>query len=251
MQHSVAPIPEVPEDWQKALAIVAHPDDLEYGGASAIAKWTAQAKEVAYLMVSSGEAGIDGMHPSEVGALRAREEINAAAVVGVNDVEFLDYPDGIIEYGLPLRRDLSRAIRRHRPDVLITLNYDLKFSSGHLNMADHRNVGLATLDAARDAGNRWIFPELVAEGLEPWNGVRFAVVLGVDQPAAGHGIDVSGYWEQGLESLRQHQAYLVNLGAAATNTFQILTTHASQSGKALGCEYAVLAELVMINEPWS
>ena len=251
MQPSTTPIPEVPEDWHKALAIVAHPDDLEYGGASAVAKWTAHGKQVNYLMVSSGEAGIDSMDPVVVGPLRDREEINAAAVVGVNVVEFLNYPDGIIEYGLPLRRDLSRAIRRHRPDVLVTLNYHLKFSSGHLNMADHRNVGLATLDAARDAGNRWIFPELVNEGLEPWDGVRFVAVLGVDQSVAGHGIDVSGYWEQGLESLRKHQVYLDNLGASAANTFQFLTAHASQSGEALGCEHAVLAELVKINEPWS
>ena len=97
----------MPEDWQKCLAIVAHPDDLEYGGASAVAKWTAQGKEVVYLMVSRGEAGIDSMHPSEVAPLRSREEIDAASVVGVDVVEFLDYPDGVIEYDLPLRRGLE------------------------------------------------------------------------------------------------------------------------------------------------
>lgn len=250
MEHNASNISEMPEDWQTALAIVAHPDDLEYGGASAIAKWTAQGKQVVYLMVSSGEAGIDSMDPSEVGPLRAREEVNSAAVVGVDVVEFLNYPDGTIEYGIPLRRDLSRAIRRHKPDILITLNYRLKFSSGHLNMADHRHVGLAALDAARDAGNRWIFPELLAEGLEPWNEVRFVAVLGVEGFAASHGIDVTGYWEQGMESLRQHRVYLDNLGSSAANTFEFLTAHARQGGEALGCEYAVLTELVLINEPW-
>lgn len=249
MQENPQPLPAMPENWQKALAIVAHPDDLEYGGASAVAKWTAQGKEVIYLMVSSGEAGIDAMPPAEVGPLRAQEEINAAAVVEVSAVEFLNYPDGIIEYGLPLRRDLSRVIRRHRPEVLITLNYHLKFASGHLNMADHRSVGLATLDAARDAGNRWIFPELLDEGLAPWGGVRFTAVLGVGATAASHGIDVSGYWEQGMESLRQHQAYLDNLGPAAANTFQNLTNHALQSGEILGCQRGLLVELVLINEP--
>ena len=250
MEQTPKLLPTMPEDWQKGLAIVAHPDDLEYGGASAVAKWTAQGKEIIYLMVSRGEAGIDSINPSEVGPLRAQEEINAAGVVGVSAVEFLNYPDGIIEYGLPLRRDLSRAIRRHRPDVLITLNHHLKFSSGHLNMADHRHVGMATFDAARDAGNRWIFRELLDEGLEPWNGVRFVTVLGVGQTAATHAIDVSGYWETGLESLRQHQAYLDNLGAAAANTFQILTDHARQSGQTLGFQHALLTELVLINEPW-
>ena len=250
MQPNDKSIRKMPEDWQKCLAIVAHPDDLEYGGASAVAKWTAQGKEVIYLMVSRGEAGIDGMHPSEVAPLRSREEIDAASVVGVDVVEFLDYPDGVIEYGLPLRRDLSRAIRRHCPEVLVTLNYHLQFASGHLNMADHRNVGLAVLDAARDAGNRWIFPELGEEGLDTWNGVRFVAVLGVDPAISGHGVDVTGYWERGLDSLRQHRAYLENLGPAADNTFHFLTEHARQAGKALGCEHAVLTELVLINEPW-
>ena len=251
MQSANHAITNVPEDWRSALAIVAHPDDLEYGGASAIARWTAQGKEVVYLMVSRGEAGIDGMDPSIVGPLRSEEEINAAAVVGVQVVEFLDYPDGVIEYGMPLRRDLSRTIRRHRPDVLVTLNYNLKFSSGHLNMADHRQVGLAVLDAARDAGNRWIFPELVTEGLEPWNGVRFVVVLGVDEADAGHGIDVTGYWDRGMDSLRQHRTYLENLGASSASTFQFLTEYARRAGEYLSCEHGVLAELVLINEPWS
>ena len=244
-----SPSLRVPEDWQKALAIVAHPDDLEYGGASAVAKWTAQGKEVIYLMVSRGEAGIDGMDPSVVGPLRSQEEIYAAAVVGVEVVEFLDYPDGIIEYGLPLRRDLSRAIRRHRPEVLVTINYGLKFSSGHLNMADHRHVGLAVLDAARDAGNRWIFPELVEEGLEPWNNVRFVAVLGAGVEA-GHGIDVTGFLESGLDSLRQHRAYLENLETSAEETYRFLTAHAQEGGQVLGCEHGMLVELVLINEPW-
>lgn len=249
MQQPEQPFPGVPEDWQRALAIVAHPDDLEYGGASAVAKWTAQGKEVIYLMVSRGEAGIDSMDPSVVGTLRSQEEINAAAVVGVNLVEFLDHQDGVIEYGLPLRRDLSRAIRRHRPEVLLTINYGLKFSSGHLNMADHRHVGLAILDAARDAGNRWIFTDLAEEGLEPWNGVRFVAVLGAG-PDSRHGIDVTGFLERGLDSLRQHRAYLDNLETSAEQTYRMLTAHAEESGRALGCQHGVRAELVLINEPW-
>lgn len=251
MPQNDKPILRVPENWQRALAVVAHPDDLEYGGASAVAKWTAQGKEVIYLMVSRGEAGIDEMEPSAVGPLRSQEEINAAAVVEVDVVEFLDYPDGIIEYGLPLRRDLSRAIRRHRPDVLVTINYGLKFSTGHLNMADHRNVGLAVLDAARDAGNRWIFPELVTEGLEPWKGVRFVAVMGADRAHARHGIDVSGFLERGLDSLREHQAYLENLETSAEETYRFLTAHAREAGEILGCEHGMLVELVLINEPWS
>ncbi len=248
MQQPQPPTQTLPEDWQTALAIVAHPDDLEYGAASAVAKWTAQGKRIVYVMVSQGEAGIDGMHPSETGPLRSQEEINAAGAVGVDVVEFLAHPDGVIEYGLPLRRDLSRVIRRYQPDVILTLSHRLQFPTGHLNMADHRNVAIAVFDAARDAGNRWIFAELLDEGLEPWNNVRFVAAFGPS--AATHGIDVTGYWETGLESLRQHQVYLDHLGPDAANTFDFLTAHAVESGQAFGCEHAVFAELVLINEPW-
>ena len=126
------------EDWERALAVVAHPDDLEYGAASAIARWTSQGKEINYLLVTRGEAGIDSMPPEEVGPLREREEINSAGLVGVRNVDFLDYRDGIIEYGLPLRLDITRAIRKHRPEILITLNHHLTWNGTHLNMADHR-----------------------------------------------------------------------------------------------------------------
>ncbi len=253
MTNRETPALTFPEDWQTALAIVAHPDDLEYGTASAIAKWTAQGKKITYVMVSRGEAGINEMHPSEVGPLRSQEEIDAARAVGVDTVEFLEHTDGVIEYGLPLRRDISRAIRRHRPDILLTLSHHLQFPSGHLNMADHRNVGIAVFDAARDAANRWIFPELLSQGLEPWNGVRFVAVFGPNTPT--HGVDVTGYWEQGMESLRQHRAYLEYLeylGQEATDrTFKFLTAHAVEAGKAFGCDHAVFAELVLINEPFA
>ena len=249
MQHQ-DPIPTLPEDWQTALAIVAHPDDLEYGAASAIAKWVSQGKRVTYVMVSRGEAGMNDRHPSEVGPLRSREEIAAAKAVGVDTVEFLEHPDGVIEYSLSLRRDISRAIRLHRPDIILTLSHHLQFPTGHLNQADHRHVGVAVFDAARDAANRWIFPELLNQGLEPWDGVRFVAVFGPARPT--HGIDVTGYWEQGLESLRQHRAYLKYLGSEATDrTFHFLTAHAVEAGKAVGTEHAVLAELVLINEPFA
>src|SRR5664279_3333899 len=89
-----------PDDWSRALAIVAHPDDLEYGAASAIAKWTAAGKHVAYLLATRGEAGIDTLEPAECARVREAEERASAATVGVSDVEFLDHADGVIEYGV-------------------------------------------------------------------------------------------------------------------------------------------------------
>jgi len=166
----------IPENWDRALAVVAHPDDLEYGTASAIARWTSQGEQVVYLLITRGEAGIDSMVPEEAGPVREAEERDSAREVGVYTVEFLNYKDGVIEYGLPLRRDIARAIRRHHPDLLITINYQLTFGGSKLNMADHRWTGLAVLDAARDAGNRWIFRELIEEGLEPWGNVKVVCV---------------------------------------------------------------------------
>jgi LmbE family N-acetylglucosaminyl deacetylase len=117
------PLEFVDEKWTSALAVVAHPDDLEYGAAAAIARWTAQGKRVVYCLATNGEAGIDGMTPEECGPLREQEQLASAAIVGVDVVEFLGYPDGVLEYGLPLRRDVARAVRRHRPDVVVTGNF--------------------------------------------------------------------------------------------------------------------------------
>jgi LmbE family N-acetylglucosaminyl deacetylase len=229
------PCDPLPEDWGRALAIVAHPDDLEYGAASAIARWTAQGKEVTYLLVTRGEAGIESMAPEEAGPLRAQEERRSARVVGVNTVEFLDYADGTIEYGLPLRQDLARMIRRYRPEVIISINPHLTWGHGALNMADHRAVGLAVLDGARDAANRWIFRELLDEGLEPWGGVRMVCFGGSQHPT--HAVDVTDYLDRGIASLREHVAYLAALGSSDPSAF--LRQRASEVGKRLGCELAV------------
>ena len=109
-----APLEPFPEDWARALAVVAHPDDLEYGGAAAIARWTRAGCRVAYVLVTKGEAGIDSMEPEEAARVRMAEQRDSAAVVGVDEVEFLDHPDGMLVYGLALRRDIAAAIRRHR-----------------------------------------------------------------------------------------------------------------------------------------
>ena len=234
----------LPEDWERALAVAAHPDDLEYGAASAIARWTSQGKEVVYLMVTRGEAGIDSMPPEEVGPLRVKEEMNSGARVGVDTVEFLDYRDGVVEYGLHLRRDIARAIRKHRPEVIITGNYHMRWGSDSpLNMADHRWVGLAVLDAARDAGNRWIFPELLEEGHEPWSGVRMVCVNG--SPNRTHAVDVTDHVDKGIASLEEHRVYLDNLGRDFdVDTF--LRMNLNAVGEEFGCDYAVAFEIVRI-----
>jgi LmbE family N-acetylglucosaminyl deacetylase len=238
------PVPALevlPEDWSRAMCIAAHPDDLEYGLASAVARWTSQGKHVTYLLATRGEAGIDAMPPHEAGPLREREERDGAAEVGVDIVEFLGLRDGMIEAGLPLRRELARAIRHRRPEVLVSLNFHLSWGGRSFNMADHRVVGEAVLDAARDAGNRWIFPELVDDGFDPWNGVRMVCFGG--SPAASHAVDVTGFVDAGVASLRAHAAYLANLGDDDFDADAFLRGQAEAMGPAIGVTQAVAFEV--------
>jgi LmbE family N-acetylglucosaminyl deacetylase len=232
----------IDENWSSALAVVAHPDDLEYGTAAAIARWTAQGKRVAYCLATSGEAGIDGMEPERAGPLREAEERASAAIVGVDAVEFLGYPDGTIEYGLPLRRDIARAIRRHRPDIVITSNYHDSWGPGTRNQADHIALGLAVLDAVRDAGNRWVFRELLDEGLEPCK-VSTVLVSGVRD--GSYGVDVTEHFDTGIASLEAHAEYLRGLGdGPMSNPHEFLESFARQAGTRLGVKYAVAFDVL-------
>src|SRR4051812_49161068 len=134
-------------DWSRALAVVAHPDDIEFGAAGAVAAWTAAGKSVAYLLLTKGEAGIDGLSPDKAGEVRAAEQRTSAAIVGVDEVESLDYQDGVIEYGAPLRRDIAAAIRRYQPELVVIFNHHDTFPGGKRNSPDHRHTGQAVLDA--------------------------------------------------------------------------------------------------------
>ena len=223
----------MPEDWDRAVAVVAHPDDLEYGVAAAVARWTRQGRHVSYVLATSGEAGIEGMAPAEAGPLREDEERRSAAVVGVSDVEFLGLADGLVEYGLPLRRAIATALRRQRPDVVLTMSFALTWGeAGPVNHSDHRAVGLATLDACRDAANSWVFGDAGA----PWHGIRAIYVAGTEEPT--HFVDVTGTIEAGVASLREHKVYLAGLGREL-DPDEFLRNMAGFTGLAAGCEYAV------------
>jgi LmbE family N-acetylglucosaminyl deacetylase len=236
-------LPWLDEDGlERVLCVAAHPDDLEYGTAAAVDRWTMAGAEVTYLLVTRGEAGIDGLAPDEAGPLRAQEERDGAREVGVEVVEFLDgYHDGTVEGGLGLRRDLARAIRRHRPQLVTSLTHHERFTGGWTNQADHRVVGLACVDAAADAGNRWIFPELVAEGLEPWSGVR-AVALSAS-PRATHAVDVTGHLDAAVRSLAAHRAYLEGLGDDAPDPEAMLRSMFEGAGRRQGVEHALTFEV--------
>ena len=197
------------EGIARVLCVVAHPDDMEYGMSAAVAKWVDQGIEVAYLLLTSGEAGMQ-IPPEEVGPLRAAEQRAACELVGVRDLTILNHPDGVLMPSLDLRRDIARQIRRFRPDAVVTMTWELHTGWGGLNQADHRVAGLAALDAIRDADNTWVFPELAKdEGLPKWK-ARWLLVGAHSQPS--HGVDVSGEpLAKGVASLAAHEQYLAAL----------------------------------------
>ncbi|MGA8045263.1 MAG: PIG-L deacetylase family protein [Dermatophilaceae bacterium] len=236
-------IPELPDqDVERVLCVVAHPDDIEYGLSAAVHRWTGSGTAVSYFLLTRGEAGIATMSPDEAGPGREAEEIDSARIVGVEDVRFGDHRDGAVEFGLALRRDIAREIRRSRPHLVVAQNHDVRFPGGHLNQADHRAVGLATLDAVADAGNRWIFTELVDEGFEPWEGVRMIAIAGSPNPT--HHVAVDASFEAAVASLEAHTAYNSALPDTFPTPRELLGQILGQGGRMAGTEYAVALEVI-------
>ncbi len=242
MKPTLPPLPD--ESFSRVLCVAAHPDDLEYGTAAAVAVWTGRGVDVRYLLLTRGEAGIDSSDPAVTGPLRTAEQVAAGAAVGVAVVEFLDHHDGVLEYGLPLRRDIARTIRDFQPDVVVVGSWQEELGYG-LNQADHRAAGLATLDAVRDAGNRWVFRELLDDMLQPWS-ARWLLVTSHTDPT--HGVEVDGpALERGIAALEAHHEYLSGLGDQSTGRDLVTMITASQ-GRRLGVPNAVLMRVLDLGE---
>jgi LmbE family N-acetylglucosaminyl deacetylase len=192
------------EDVTRALVVMAHPDDVDFAAGGTIATWTDAGVEVAYLIVTDGDAGgfDDDLPREEMAPLRRAEQIAAAKCVGVTDVRFLGYPDGRVEAGLDLRRDIARVIRQVRPVRMIIPNPERNYQRLGPSHPDHRAVGSAALDAVfPDARNPYAFPELRAAGLEAWT-VREVWISG--GPSAEHFVDITEVFDRKLAALRAH-----------------------------------------------
>jgi LmbE family N-acetylglucosaminyl deacetylase len=133
-------------------------------------------------------------------------------------------------------------VRKYRPEIVITTNYRDTYGGSVPNQADHIATGRATLDAVRDAGNRWVFRELTEEGLTPWDGVREVWAAG--SPLAGHAVDVTDHLATGIASLEAHRAYLAALGGDMADAAAFLERSAAQAGERLGVRYASSFEVV-------
>ncbi len=223
-------------EFTRVLCVVAHPDDMEYGASAAVHRWTQAGVEVAYLLLTSGEAGMQSP-PDVVGPLRALEQRQACDAVGVSELTILDHPDGMLQPDLDLRRSIAREIRRFRPDVVVTGTWEEEVDWG-LNQADHRAAGLATLDACRDADNTWVFPELAAdEGLAKW-GPTWLLVHGHTRPT--HGVELADAdVAAAVASLSAHKAYLADL-PDHPQPADFIPGMLQGQGQALGAAHAML-----------
>jgi LmbE family N-acetylglucosaminyl deacetylase len=199
-------------DIGRILSITAHPDDVDFGVAGTIARWTDAGIEVIYCVVTDGDAGEvdEGFPRAEVPALRRAEQVAAAKHVGVHDVRFLGYPDGRVEATLDLRRDLARVIRQVRPDRVVCPSPERNYARMGASHPDHRAVGSAALDAVYpDARNPFAFPELrEREGLAPWT-VREVWIAG--SPSPSHFVDVTATFGRKIAALRAHESQIGHL----------------------------------------
>ena len=182
----------------------AHPDDVDFSAAGTIAHWVDAGIEVGYLLITRGDAGgFDDTPREQMPALREAEQRAAAAAVGVKQVVFLTgYADGTLSPTLPLRRDIAAAIRRFRPDRVLTSSPLRRWDAIGASHPDHLAVGEATTCAVYpDARNPFAFPDLLADGLEPWT-VREVWYSG--SPTADHAVDVTATYPRKLAALRAH-----------------------------------------------
>jgi LmbE family N-acetylglucosaminyl deacetylase len=195
------------EYWTPASALVvaAHPDDIEFGCAGTVARWVQEGARVAYVLVTNGAAGSSdpGMTRERLAELREAEARASAKVVGVDQVEFLGYEDGLLEPTLEVREKIVRAIRRVRPEVVVTTDPTTRFvGDRYINHPDHRAAGEATLAAVIPGSDtRLAYPELLDEGLEP---VKLTGVWLMMNMAPNLVVDISDHIDNKIESLACH-----------------------------------------------
>jgi LmbE family N-acetylglucosaminyl deacetylase len=198
------------EKPQNILVILAHPDDPEFFCGGTIAKWTSQGHRVSYCLLTCGDKGASdpSIDPQELCKTRHKEQRAAAAVLGVEKVTFLDYPDGHLFPDINLRRDITREIRKEKPDIVVTCDPELLYArKNYVNHPDHRAAGQAVLDAIFPAaGNPLYFPELISvEGLEPHSLDEVWVSLAREPDLM---VDITDVWKIKLNALLEHKSQI-------------------------------------------
>lgn len=230
--------------FAKAMVIVAHPDDAEFSVAGTVAKWAREGTKFVYVICTDGSKGTDdpSLTPERLAPVREREQRAAAAILGVAEVVFLGHEDGTLQPTLALRRDIARQIRIHRPDAVFCPDPTTRFLRGeYINHPDHRAAGEAALCAVfPDARNRWQFPELLAEGLEPY-AVRH-VFLSASQ-SADTWIDIGETIEVKLAALAQHKS---QADATAPGAAEMVRGWARANAEGRGMAYAEVYKHIVL-----
>jgi LmbE family N-acetylglucosaminyl deacetylase len=192
------------DDIERILVVTAHPDDVDFGAAGSVAHWTDNGIEVAYCIVTDGEAGgrHSGIGPSELADLRRVEQTTAAKVVGVTDLTFLGYPDGRLYATIELRRDITRVIRRVRPQRVVCQSPERNYQRIYASHPDHLACGDAALAAVySDARNPFAHPELLDEGFEPWVAGEIYLMTAAE---ADTYVDITASADRKIEALHSH-----------------------------------------------
>lgn len=202
--ESGARLPELGADGPKTLmAIMAHPDDIDFGAAGSIARWCSEGWTVYYVLATSGDKGTHdpNMTPQELAAIREEEQRAAARVLGVKECIFLGYPDGFVQPTPELRGQIVRLLRKYKPDVVLTWD-GFRPSFNHI---DHRNIGIAVRDAVFPAvRDRLYYPEHAAEGLEPEVRVNELLLAGSEDP--DYFVDITHFIEKKVDAMLCHES---------------------------------------------
>jgi len=225
---------EAEKKRERAMVVFAHPDDAEFGSAGTVALWTAEGVEVTYVVATDGSKGSSDpdMTSDRLSQLRYAEQREAARVLGVHHVEFLGFEDGVLEPSIELRKAITAAIRRFRPDTVIVPNpvrsFELNAFAQH---PDHLACGEAALAAIYPcARDRLTFPELMRDGLEP-HAVNEVMVIGTGNP--DYWVDVTSSIGTKVEALKAHHS---QVGERPVEEF--VPNRAKSVGESQGMEYA-------------
>jgi len=195
---------------ERALVIAAHPDDIDFGAAGTVATWTDAGIDVAYCIVTDGDAG--GFDPdvprSAIAGIRRAEQEAAAKEVGVRDLTFLGYPDGRLQVSIELRRDIARVIRQVRPQRVVTQSPERTWQRIYASHPDHLAAGEATLCAVYpDARNPFAHPELAAEGLEAHAVGEVWMMAG---PSPDQFVDITDVLDRKVAALLRHVSQMTD-----------------------------------------
>jgi LmbE family N-acetylglucosaminyl deacetylase len=226
------------EGVERILVVTAHPDDVDFGVSGSVATWTDAGVDVAYCIVTDGDAGGSDRSVSraDMAALRREEQTEAAKVVGVHDVTFLGFSDGRLQPDLALRRAVSAVIRRFRPDRVVTQSPERNWSRIYASHPDHLAAGEAAICAVYpDARNPFAFPDLLDEGLEPHT-VPELWVMATDR--ADRAVDVTDCFDRKLAALRSHRSQVGD----GEHLEELLRTWMSGTALAAGMPEGKLAE---------